>query len=374
MLIGALATLGASPRKPISPEPTAILPAEPVWTLMLETPPSAGGAIDAHRVYVPVDEGGVRAFARETGALVWSDPASTRMPLLAAGGRLFTVPGAEVRALAPDTGELLWRREIDDGIAAPPIHDDGRLIVPTGAGDVLALADADGGVLWRRTLGARSRHPASPLPPSRVVLVLDDGRVVALAGATGEIAWERPLPGTLSAPATARDRVLVGSTDNFFYALDAQSGDEVWRWRTGGDVIGAAAQDDRVYFASLDNVLRAVNRGNGNQIWKAAMPTRPSRPPIAFGDVVVVTGVSPRLDAFLGRTGAPLGSYTAPGDLQDAPLIDTAPDPFEVAVVVLMRDGRMTGLRPTRLAFPDPPLVPLLKLPGRELPAERPGW
>src|SRR5438132_5971 len=113
---------------------------------MLDAPPSADGAMDEDRVYVPVQGGTIRAFARETA----------------------------VRAA---TGLL--------------------------------------------------------------VLTLDGGRVVALNLTTGEPLWEEMLPGTLSPPALAKDRVLIGSTNNFLYALEAGNGRIAWKWRTGGDVIGA---------------------------------------------------------------------------------------------------------------------------------------
>jgi len=87
---------------------------------------------------------------------------------------------------------------------------------------------------------------------------------------------------------------------------------------------------------------------------------------------VVLSGVGSRLEAFDGVSGRSIGSYAAPADLMGAPLIDPAPKPFEVAIVAIMRDGRMTALRPRRLTFPDPPLVPLLELPGRELAPDRP--
>jgi outer membrane protein assembly factor BamB len=245
------------------------------------------------------------------------------------------------------------------------------LIFPTEGGDVVAVDTHVRAVAWRQPLGVASTHPAAVLDSGGAVLTLPEGKVVALDSKTGKPIWERTLPGTLSAPAAGRNRVFVGSTNNFFYALDADSGREAWRWRTGGDVVGAAAAGDRVYFVSLDNILRAVNRDNGNQQWKAEVPTRPAAPPIPVGDVVVLTGVAPRLDGFVGKTGQVLGNYTAPAELQGAPAIDSNLRPFTVAFVALTRDGRITALRPTRMMLPDPPLVPLTTLPGREVPPER---
>lgn len=330
--------------------------------------------MDADRVYVPLEGAGVRAFRRDTGEQVWSEPADTRSPLVVAGDLLFSALPDEVRAYAAATGAVRWSHRTAAALSAPLAWSGALLILSTEAGDVVALRGGDGVVAWRRALGTPTRYVPAIVPGGVMALTLADGRVVALDPATGELEWERSLEGTLSPPAAARDRVFVGSTTNFFYALDAENGDERWKWRTGGDVAGAAAEGDRVYFVSLDNVLRAVNRDNGNQLWKAAIPTRPSGPPIAFGDVVVLAGIAPRVDAYLGKTGTVLGTFTAPADLQGLPMIDRSPKPFDVAVVALTRDGRMHALRPTGLMFPDPALVPLAKLPGRELPREpRPG-
>ncbi len=327
--------------------------------------------MDAARVYVPLQDRGFRALSRETGLAVWSEPVDVVQPPLVDEGQLLIVLPEQIRALDPLTGRLRWSLALARPLSAALTSVGGVVILVTDEGDVMAMRSRDGEIVWRRSLGSVSRHAPAPLGDGSIVLTLADGRVIALRALSGDPLWERALPGALSAPATARDRVFVGSTNNFFYALDADTGDEVWKWRTGGDVIGAAADGDRVYFAALDNILRAVNRDNGNQLWKAAAPTRPSAPPIAFGDVVVLAGVAPRFDAYDGKTGAALGSFTAPAELRGAPLIDTSPKPFEVAIVVLTMDGGVTALRPTKLMFPDPPLVPLPKLPGRELPREK---
>jgi outer membrane protein assembly factor BamB len=358
--------------KPLPPEPTPILPAEPDWTILLDAPPSAGLAMDAERVYVPVQGRGVRALARTTGKVVWIEAADTRWRPIVSNGRLFIVLPDGIRAMNAATGNTLWNHPLDQPVSTLPCAHGQLLLVPTDSGDLLALNAGDGSIVWRRPLDSPAAHPPAILDGSLVVTTTD-GRVVALDAATGKVLWERSLPGSLSAPATARDRVFVGSTNNFFYALDADNGKEAWRWRTGGDVVGAAAAQDRVYFVSLDNLLRAVNRDNGNQQWKADIPTRPAGPPIVAGDVVVLTGVSPRLDAFVGKTGEVLGNYTAPLEAQfeGTPVIDPDLKPFRVAIVTLVRDGSVTALRPTRMMLPDPPLVPMLTLPGRELPVER---
>jgi outer membrane protein assembly factor BamB len=326
--------------------------------------------MDNERVYVPLQGSGVSALTRETGELVWAERADTRWAPLVSDGRLFIVLPDGIRAMEAETGHTVWNSSLEHPVSASPVAHGALLLVPTEGNEILALDVADGRVAWRRPLGSPTRQPVATLE-SMVVAALADGRVVALDAASSEVLWDRPLPGTLSAPATARDRVFVGSTNNFFYALDADNGKEAWRWRTGGDVVGAAATDDRVYFVSLDNVLRAVNRDNGNQQWKAEIPTRPSAPPLAVGDVVLLTGVAPRLDAYVGKTGAVLGNYTAPTDIEGVPAIDPNLQPYQVAIVSLTRDGRITALRPTRMMLPDPPLVPLLELPGRELPPER---
>jgi eukaryotic-like serine/threonine-protein kinase len=279
-----------------------------------------------------------------------------------------------LRAVDPATGRLRWSHPLERRLSAALSAADGVVLLADEAGDVAAIRARDASVVWRRSLGSTTRHRPARADATTMVLTLDDSRVLALDVRSGETIWERKIPGTLSAPGVGRDRVFVGSTDNFFYAFDAESGAERWRWRTGGDVVGSAAANDRVYFASLDGLLRAVNRDNGNQLWKVALASRPSSPPIAFDDVVVVAGIAPRVDAFNGKTGASLGSYTAPTDLQGAPVIDTTPEPFKVSVVVLTRDGRLSAMRSIGLMFPDPPLVPLLRLPGRELQREpRPG-
>jgi len=352
--------------------PAPVVAAEQAWRLTLGVLPSAGGAIDEARVYIPMRDALLIALDRETGVLQWMREVHTELPPVVAGGTVYVAADGAIRALDAATGEDRWQTPLTATVVAPMTWDTGWLIAMVEPGEVVALRAADGEILWRRPVGAVSSHPAVPGGERAIYLSLADSRVVALSITDGTVLWEQKVPGTLSEPATARDRVFVGSTDNFFYAFDDESGALEWKWREGGDVIGAAVDGDVVYYASLDNVLKAVNRGNGNQRWRKETGTRPVLPPRTFGGTVVVPGLMPAMAAFVGRTGAAMGTYAASGYLVGPPLIDTTIDPMRVSFVTITREGVVEAMRSTALTLRETPGTPMTALPGRQLARERP--
>lgn len=354
-----------------TPAPAPLLGVEPAWTLTLPMAPSAAGAMDDRRIYIPLRGDLLIALSRETGRLDWIRTIDTTSPVVLGNASLFVVSRSTIRALDAATGEDLWSVPVDTAITAPLAWDSGWLIAIAEPGEVLAFRAADGALIWRRRVGAASPHPAVPGGENALYFSLADGRFVALGLESGEPLWEQKLPGTLSEPAVARDRVFVGSTDNFFYAFDDDSGTLEWKWRNGGDVIGAAADGDVVYFASLDNIIRAVNRGNGNQRWKKPTGTRPVLPPRAFGGIVVLPGLMPAISVFIGKTGEVMGTHPAAGTLVGAPLVEPILKPFRVALVTITREGVVEALRPSAVIFREAALVPIPALPGRTLTRER---
>ena len=353
------------------PQPAPLLPAEQAWLVPLDALPSAGGALDEHRVYVPLKNATLVALNRETGARIWTHAIETPWPPLLHGAVLYVGTADRIHALDAVTGAEQWMTTFDDVLIAPLTFDVDSIIAVYGGGEVVALRGTDGQKLWQQNLGDLTRYAATAGEADALYFARMDSQLVALSRRDGHRLWNRRLPGTLSEPTVARGRVFVGSTDNFFYAFDSKSGNLAWRWRSGGDVIGAAVdEDDNVYFASLDNILRAVRRGNGNQRWKEEIPSRPALPPRAFGRIVVTSGVAPEITAFSTKTGENLGSYTAPAELEGPPLIDPVLKPYRVTFVTITRDGRAIGLRSSRLMFPEPKLGPLQPLPGRRLERE----
>jgi outer membrane protein assembly factor BamB len=367
---------GQQPKRPKDPIPVPLLPAEQAWIVTLPALPSAGGALDDQRAYVPTADGQLIALQRQTGELAWSQAVATDWAPALADDTLYVSSDSAVLALDAATGETRWSLPfIGTPLAAPAVAGDLLAVLigqEDGAGyEIWAVRRADGQRLWQRAL-TDVRLPATIVGRPDALFVSLADRVLRLAVAGGAIQWTRVLPVTLTRPALADDRVIVGSSANGFYALDADSGSIEWKWTVGGDGSGAAALGNVVFLTSLDNMVKAVNRGNGHQRWRQETGTRPILPPIATGGIVVVVGLSPTLATFNAKTGAPISSYDAPAPLQGPPLMDAVLRPFRVAAVLVLRNGSVVGLTAIGLQFRDPPLLPLTVLPGRPVIREQP--
>ena len=350
----------------------SVFPLEIAWERLLNGSPSAGAAMDNLRVYVPLKTGQLEAIARETGKTLWSVPLNTTWPpVIDSAGHLFVVTDFTIQALEASTGSEIWNYRSQQKLSGTPLSVGHSLVVTTAGREVLSFQASSGELLWQSSLGSSFLGHTVTADQSLIVFSQEDGFLTALQQNNGAMVWSKQIPGNLSTPVSARDRIFVGSTENFFYALNPRNGSELWKWRTGGDVIGAAADEDLVYFLSLDNVIRAVNRSNGNQQWKVTMSTRPAAPPRITTGAVIVSGVPTQIYGYVSDTGLLQGSYLPVAALQEPLLIDRELKPYRVAVFTLTRNGQIVGLRPVELMFRDPVLEPLSRLPGRLLGIER---
>jgi outer membrane protein assembly factor BamB len=337
--------------------------------LTLPDPPSAGGAMDGQRVYIPLSSGRIVGLDRKTGEMVWMREIESAWPPVADGDTIYVAASDELHALDAETGDTKWRSPIEHMAIAPRSASGAVVVVMIDPDDVVALRRSDGTQVWRMSAGTSGTR--SLAIGAAVYVTGSEGQVVALSLEDGQKLWNQTLPPMLSPPATALGRVFVGSTNNSLYALDARTGNLAWPWRSGGDVIGAAANRDMVFYASLDNIVRALNRGNGNQRWKKPTPTRPVLPPRIVRDDVLIIGLDPTLSTFDTKTGTPGGTFSAPAALAGEPLIDPDFHAFEVAAVIVMRDGRVVALRPQSIAYTEAATVPLAALPGKPVTRER---
>lgn len=112
-------------------------------------------------------------------------------------------------AAFPDTLEVLWRLKTRAAVEQPPVVCNGRLIVATARGEIIA-ATLDGQECWARELF------------------------------TGAIANGAPVRRRIGAPiACFNDIVYAGCDEGFLIALEAASGRDRWQLKLAGPVRGA---------------------------------------------------------------------------------------------------------------------------------------
>ena len=354
-------------------EPSFLLPVDHAWTAVLDSGPRHGPAYDSTGVYIALRNDTVVAVELLTGAVTWTIEQGLDHPPVAGDGLVVGADGSRLIGWRASDGVTLWSTDLGSEIAAPPLWNTGWLVAATTAGEIVALRGFDGRELWRRALGSTSTvRPA--IGGGRLFVPLADGRIVVLALGTGALIWERALPGRPQG-ILPLDALFVGSTDNLLYRLRLADGAVDWYWRTGGDIVGTPIADlEHVYFNARDNVLRALDRRSGARRWRRLLEGRPTDGPLRVDSVIVVAGVSPRVDLFDGETGLPRGGYVASSELAAIPHVIPDADPPTPHLVLVTGTGEVIGLAaaagPAQLDFslpfepllPRPPLVGLADL------------
>ncbi len=359
----ALGTLGAAlAAQSRAPAPLSL---RPLWSLSLGGALSAPPAFSGARAYIPIDGTRIDAFDLAARVRLWTASAAALTRPAVGDGLIFVETSGVLLALHEADGTVAWRLTLDEPLGSAVVWDIGWLVTQSRSGVISAYRALDGHLLWQHDAGSPPSAPAA-LAADRIYASLADGRVLALQVETGVALWERRLGAAPGEILALDDRLFVGSLESenrAFYALDPGSGDIEWRWRTGGTIVGRPAVDDqRVYFASLDNVVRALDRNHGAQRWYAALPLRPSGPPVLAGDTILVPGVAAVLPSFFRANGDSGGSAKLPGDLAAAPYVI---EHFWAPIVITVTRDIAEGDQLRALGRPvDPDVRPVSPLPG----------
>jgi len=191
-------------------------------------------ASDGGAAYLGAGDGKVYAFDLSSGAKLWErvvsqretpyrnliySPWKSRAAILPGpDGRSIAVVSNVVAAYALDTetGEQVWTLRGGYMYGAPlDLPEEGRTILSTEFGDVVAINPATGAEFWRVRLAQRVIDPGLVLWNGAVLVTGVNGLLALLDPATGETVDRLHLtPGyAYSTPAVIGDSLLVGGQD-----------------------------------------------------------------------------------------------------------------------------------------------------------------
>jgi len=254
----------------------------------------ATSPVVADRVVFVGAKGGYAAYALESGDLVWNKRfvgtpdltadetgdkwGSYASPLVFEDLLITFVPRRGLVAIACETGQVVWERPLDgtEDYWARPVLADNRLVSGGGQGELLAVAPRSGEDLWREEIMPEIRNEdrffitpmSSPhstksadqryvsaleVDGGRVYACTSQGQVVCCDLETGSVFWRfqsgpdlldmnpgrREITSLLAASSAVGDTLLVPGLDGVLYRLDPFTGVPVGRATFGSPLTAA---------------------------------------------------------------------------------------------------------------------------------------
>jgi outer membrane protein assembly factor BamB len=189
---------------------------------------------------------------------------------------------AEVLALDPADGKVIWRKTVAAPVHSSPTVAEGRIFAVTVDNELNALSTEDGPRLWSHNgipESAGLLGGASPAVEGEVVIApYSSGELFALRVENGRAVWSDSLAASRRAnavsgladirgrPVIDRAKVFAVSHSGRMAAIDLRSGDRVWEQQIASShspwVVG-----EYVFVLANDNTLVCLTRKEGKVRW-----------------------------------------------------------------------------------------------------------
>ncbi len=203
------------------------------------------------------------------------------------------------------TGELNWSYETDNYINGAP-STDGQQVVFGGCDELLhILSVRDGkkiGEVW-----AGSYIPGSAaLMGDKAYLGQYDSKLICIDRKQEKIDWEytdKENPDAFfSSPAVGKDRILIGSRNDFLHCVDRITGEKIWTFPTRDDIDSSPViAGEKVVVGSLDGRLYIVDLKNGKELWSYEIGAPLFSCPAVDGGYIVIGSDDGRIYTFGGK-------------------------------------------------------------------------
>lgn len=315
--------------------------------------PASNGA----RIFAASRDGNVFAIDPDTGNTVWRSELDTHLSAGPGVGEGIVVVAAAdgfLVALDADSGDELWRADIAGESLSRPLIDSGLVVVLTIDNRLRALSAFDGSDRWiveKSTPSLTMRGSAAPiLVGTTVIAGFDNGRLVAVNIADGAEAWDT----LISAAAGKSDLERLADVDGQIgvvgqdiyasgyhgavAAIAVESGQMLWA-REVSSYEGVAADWNNLYTVDDEGVVIAMTRRNGDETWRqTSLVRREPTVPVPYQATVVVGDFEGYLHFFSNFDGDPVARVRA-----GKAAVSVAPVAVGGRLLVQGDDGKLTA-------------------------------
>ncbi|MDE0662206.1 MAG: outer membrane protein assembly factor BamB [Gammaproteobacteria bacterium] len=328
----------------------------------------------AERIYAADGYGMVVAIDRFSGRRIWSTSVGTpdRRPFLkvwdrrdpsfltggvgAGEGRILVgTTRGEVVALNAGDGSEAWRTQLTSEILSPPAADEGVVMAQTNDGRLVALEPADGATRWsydNQVPLLTLRGTATPVITGGFVFAgFGDGRVAALSTESGAPIWQHRLMlpqgrtelerlvDVDGAPLVVPERgaLFAISYQGRLKALSPPDGRLLWEMPASSH-LDLAQGYGQLYFVSDEDVVTAVQQTSAEVVWRQeGLKNRKLTSPLAFSNYVLVGDAEGYLHVLAQSDGRFVARRRLSAGLR-SPMIES-----DGIVYVLANDGKLSA-------------------------------
>jgi hypothetical protein len=271
---------------------------------------------------------------------LWASPllgsALSTSPVIGIGGTIYVgTTGGRVAALSSN-GRLLWNfsvgAQVNDALA---LTDDGRVMIATNAGRLIALDVLTGLLNFTYTTPAASPIPGAPTVASNGFIFFGarDGYAYAL-NTTGGLAWRFYAGSVIStSPALSHDGATVyfatEDSTSKLWALDVNSGAVKWSFKAANAMYASplVMSDGSVIISTArysNYLMHKINATSGAQIWSSNINSNGfSSPSIGLNGIIYMGRrcCDDGMIAINSSSGAAVWSFQASSYYDATPLI-----------------------------------------------------
>lgn len=355
LLLGGCASTSEKP-----PEPTELIDidspvaeADDAWSRgagagFASEPAGFRAAVGDNLVVTADEKGQVFAFALDSGKQLWKqdlDRPVVSGPAIVENLAILGTREGQVIAVSLEDGSERWEARVSGEVLAPAVGGEGVVVVRSFDGFVYGLKAEGGQRLWAvdRTVPTLTlRGISAPiLEQGKVILGTDGGNVLAIGLHDGVPEWEATvsiptgrselerLVDVDASPLTDGVDVYAASYAGDLVAMDIGTGEVRWSQKVAS-LRGMAYEGDRLFVTDPECRIVAVDRNSGAKLWTSeALRYRDCTGPVIHRGLVVVGD----LEGYLHWLGPEDGKVL----LRDRPVRD----PMAPPVVV---DGRLLAL------------------------------
>jgi outer membrane protein assembly factor BamB len=249
-------------------------------------------ALDGNRVFVVNVVGKLRAFAQETGALLWEStiPGTGTEGLFAStpvavGGIVYVAPeGGKIYGFDEATGAQVWSASANARRFVAPAIFGSTLFVSAGCSSAQAVALSTGALLWTGSSNCPDAFSAGIIGGGGAIPVYSSGRLYA--------------------------RSVGGAGDAFGWVYDATNGSALYAFDAGP----APVATDKLTYLVRGGDVQAVAPGGTSPAW-AFRGYDVYVPPIVVGDTIVLAATPYGLWVLDALSGTVRGHAAQPDPL-----------------------------------------------------------